>query len=282
MEDFFASFDWASYATKHRLKNRVHAIAHFVQQNKFSLKITRLPDTHLTVKNPTPLTVVPGSVDLRSKFPACYDQGQLGSCTANALVAAYEYLVPGFMGSRLFVYYNERVIENDVKYDNGAYIHDGIKSLETNGLPPETDWPYIISKFAVKPPQKAFTDALKHKVVKAYNVTQTVNGMKSLLHSGIPFVFGFVVFREFQSYTVSVTGLIPYPNSASVALGGHACTCLGFDDNIKCPGAPPGAWLCRNSWGTNWGLNGYFWLSYNYLVDHNLSSDIWYLEKTTG
>jgi C1A family cysteine protease len=278
MEDFFASFDWASYATKHRLKGRIHAIAHFVQQNKFSLKITRLPEEFLTIKNPAPKSL-PVSVDLRSKFPICYDQGQLGSCTANALVAAYEYLVPGINFSRLFLYHNERDTTN---YETDVYIHDGINALETHGIPPEKDWPYTISKFATNPPQEVYTSALKHKVTKAYNVTQTVNTMKSLLVSGTPFVFGFVVFREFQSYTVSVTGLVPYPNSASVALGGYACLCCGFNDNIKCPNSPPGAWLCRNSWGTGWGLNGYFWLSYNYLVDHNLSSDIWYLETTTG
>ena len=281
MEDFFASFDWASYATKHRLKNRIHAIAHFVQQNKFSLKIARLPEEFLTIKNPAP-KALPGSVDLRSKFPECYDQGQLGSCTANALVAAYQYLVPEFNFSRLFVYYNERAIENTVKYDAGAYIHDGVNALETYGLPPEKDWPYDISKFATKPPEKVYTSALKHKVTKAYTVTQTVNNMKSLLHSGTPFVIGILIFQEFTSNAVATTGLVPYPNSASVALGGHAMVVVGYNDTIKCPGAPPGAWLVRNSWGSQWALNGYCWLSYGYLTDTTLSSDNFYLETTTG
>jgi C1A family cysteine protease len=281
MEDFFASFDWASYATKHRLKGRIQAIAHFVHQNKFNLKITRLPEEFLTIKNPAPKSL-PGSVDLRSKFPECYDQGQLGACTANALVAAYQYLVPEFMGSRLFVYYNERVIENQVKYDSGAYIHDGVNALETYGLPPETIWPYNISKFATKPPLTVYIEALKHKVVKAYTVTQTVNTMKALLHSGKPFVIGIVVYQEFLSYSVATTGLVPYPNSASVALGGYCVLVVGYNDSIKCPGAPPGAWLCRNSYGIHWGLNGYFWLPMSYLTNTSLSSDNFYLETTTG
>ena len=280
---FFADINWKEYAKQNGLKRRIDVIAHISYKNKYSLKITRLPEEFLTIKNPIPLpSGSPSFVDLRSKFPICYDQGQLGSCTANALVAAYEYLVPGFNFSRLFVYYNERVIENDVKYETGVYMHEGINALETHGIPLEKDWPYTISMFATKPPQEVYTSALKHKVIKAYNITQTINNMKSLLHSGTPFVFGFVVFKEFQSYTVSITGLVPYPNSASVAMGGHACLCCGFNDTVKCPGAPPGAWLVRNSWGTGWGLNGYFWLSYNYLIDHNLSSDIWYLETTTG
>jgi C1A family cysteine protease len=55
------------------------------------------------------------------------DQGTLGSCTANALAGALEFLerrdkVAFADFSRLFIYYNERVIEHSTKYDNGAMI----------------------------------------------------------------------------------------------------------------------------------------------------------------
>jgi len=109
-------------------------------------------------------------VDLRSKLPACYDQGQLGSCTANALCGAVAYDVPALRGSRLFLYYNERKIEGTTKTDSGAYIHDGVTALKTYGLCPETEWPYTISKFAVAPTAQCYTDALKHKAITVASV----------------------------------------------------------------------------------------------------------------
>ena len=66
-------------------------------------------------------------------------------------------LTPDFVPSRLFIYYNERVIEGTVDTDSGAQIRDGIKVVAKQGVPPETDWPYDIAKFADKPPAKAFT-----------------------------------------------------------------------------------------------------------------------------
>ncbi len=279
MDNFLADFDWAPYAKKHNLKNRIQAIAHLVHKNRYSLKIIRLSHNQLTIKNPTPLpTASPNFIDLRSKLPLCYDQGQLGSSTANALVAAYQYLVPNFMGSRLFLYYCERVIEND----SGAYVHDGIYALEKYGVPSETEWPYIISKFATKPPDQVYVSALKHKVIKAYTVTQTVNNMKALLVAGKPFVIGIIVFQEFMSNAVATTGLVPYPNSASTAIGGHCVLIVAYDDAIKCPGSPPGAFIARSSWGPLWGMNGHCALSYNYLTNTSLCSDNFYLETTTG
>src|SRR5690349_5986657 len=112
------------------------------------------------------LTALPTSVDLRPGCPDVYDQGQLGSCTANSIGGAFQFeqikqKVKDFVPSRLFIYYNERVIENTVNSDSGAQIRDGIKVVAKQGAPPETDWPYDINKFAQKPPQSAFADAAK-------------------------------------------------------------------------------------------------------------------------
>jgi len=284
--NYLANFDWRTYCKDYNLSSRIDAIKHLSDANKYTTLITRLPQTQLKIKEPPKAAKVTNSVDLRSKFPPCYDQGNLGSCTANAMVGAYQYLVPSFFGSRLFLYYNERVIENSVKYDNGAYIHDGIFSMEKTGLCAETDWPYIISKFAQKPPTQAYTNALKHKVITAYTVTQTISNMKSLLVSGTPFIIGFMCYASFVSKTALATGLIPMPpvNKQDKIIGGHSVLVVAYDDTIQCPGAPPGAWLCRNSWGTNiyGNLKGYFWLPYNYLTNPNLSSDNWYLSTTSN
>ena len=82
------------------------------------------------------VAALPKSVDLRPGCPEVYDQGQLGSCTANAIGAALQFdqikqkQADVFAPSRLFIYYNERVIENTVDEDSGAMIRDGIKARQ--------------------------------------------------------------------------------------------------------------------------------------------------------
>ena len=127
--------------------------------------------------------------DLRAHCPPVYDQGQLGSCTATP--------------SRLFIYYNERVIEHSVDSDSGAQIRDGIKSVAKLGDCPETEWPYVIAKFKTKPPKKCYADALKYKVILYQRVTQTLSQLKGCLASGWPFVFGFAVYESFESARVA-------------------------------------------------------------------------------
>ena len=112
-------------------------------QRIYNCTITRLPESKLKFLT-LPTTISPiAAVDLRSKFPPVYDQGNLGSCTANALCGAFAYAAPGYVASRLFLYYNERLLEHNIPYNAGAYIHDGIKALETYGVCTETLWPYM-------------------------------------------------------------------------------------------------------------------------------------------
>src|SRR5215472_14754804 len=151
---------------------------------------------------------LPPSVDLRSECPPIYDQGQLGSCTANAIAGAIEFdqqkqATQEFTPSRLFIYYDERVMEGTVDQDAGAQIRDGIKSVATIGAPPEDDWPYDISEFSQQPPQKAFDDA-KLDLVSSYSrVPQILAQMQGCLASGYPFVFGFTVYDSFEGDTVA-------------------------------------------------------------------------------
>src|SRR5438445_13260812 len=126
-----------------------------------------LPDQRdLVYSAPAPfIMALPTAVDLRPQCPPVYDQGQLGSCTGNAIAGAIEFerlkqKLTDFVPSRLFIYYNERVIEGTVRSDSGAQIRDGIKSVASQGVCPETEWPYDITKFEQKPPSKAYADAL--------------------------------------------------------------------------------------------------------------------------
>ena len=220
------------------------------------------------------LAALPASIDLRSTCPPVYDQGQLGSCTANAIAGALEFeqmkqqLTQIFIPARLFIYYNERVIEGTVNSDSGAMLRDGMKSVGTQGACPEDMWPYDIAKFQDQPTQECYQAALQHKAILYQKVVRDLNQMKGCLASGYPFVFGFTVYESFESQQVAQDGHVPMPQSSEQELGGHAVLAVGYDDTNQ--------WfIVRNSWGGNWGMQGYFTMPYAYLTSQGLSSDFW-------
>lgn len=219
------------------------------------------------------LKALPSKVDLTSKMPPVYDQGQLGSCTSNAIVGAVEYdqILQGnkyFLPSRLFLYYNERDMEGTVNEDSGAMIRDGIKSMVDLGDCPETVWPYDIPKFAVKPSADCYAQALKNQVLVYRRINYDLNQMKGCLASGFPFIIGFTVYESFESQEVANTGQVPMPGPDEYVLGGHAVLVVGYDDSTQ-------RFIVRNSWGEGWGLRGYFTMPYAYLTDPNLADDFW-------
>ena len=150
-----------------------------------------VPDHRDFVLAAAPVTALPPSVDLRPSCPPVYDQA-LGSCTANAIAGAIQYeqirqkAHKPFTASRLFIYYNERVMEHTVAEDAGAQIRDGIKSVNHVGACPETDWPYVITNFAKRPPTRAYKDAPLGKAVTYRRVVQTLDQMRACLAGGYP------------------------------------------------------------------------------------------------
>ncbi len=219
---------------------------------------------------------LPPSVDLRSHCPAPYDQGPLGSCTANAISGAIEFGrekqgLPDFTPSRLFIYYNERVMEHTINSDAGAQIRNGIKSVNKQGVCMETEWPYDISKFAAKPNPRCYKDAMLDRAVSYQRVTQNTDQMKACLAGGLPFVFGFTVYESFESAEVASTGMVPMPSTNESVLGGHAVLCVGYD-------TAKDVFYVRNSWGVQWGQQGYFEMPSEYLADSNLASDFWVIQ----
>ena len=219
------------------------------------------------------LATLPQKVDMRSKCSPVEDQGQLGSCTANALVGALEFLevkdgAPFADLSRLFVYYNERVIEGTVDQDSGAFIRDGIKTLAKQGVCTETQWPYKVSKFAKKPSRACYSAAKKHRIVSYHRIT-TVDEMRGCLAEGFPFAFGFTVYEAFESPAVAKSGVLNMPGPKEKVVGGHAVMGVGYDDGAR-------RFIIRNSWGSDWGQKGYFTMPYDYLDPaSNLADDFW-------
>lgn len=241
----------------------------------YSLKIDRILSSKLKLKTFSKIKI-PDTVDLRSKFPEVYDQGELGSCTANALCGVFEFetvdenIDLNFKPSRLFVYYNERKIEKTITEDSGAMLSDGIKSMKKYGVCAESEYPYAVEKFTQKPSTIAYKNAKKHQIISASNISQDVTSMKLSLVNNNPFVVGISIYDSFETTEVAKTGMVPIPKSTEKCLGGHAVCVCGYTKT---------QWIVRNSWGVDWGDKGYFYLPYLYLIDSNLSSDLWNISK---
>ena len=230
---------------------------------------------------------LPPKVDLRPQCPAVYDQGHIGSCTANAIAAAIQFQRsaekhdPDFVPSRLFIYYNERVIEQTVPYDAGAQIRDGIKSVNKLGVPPEEDWPYSDAGYppdpsdtrfqpdapaAKKPPEEVYETATQYLVSSYARVGQLLPQLKGCLAAGRPFVFGFSVYENFFDSNNKPTITTPMPSGS--VMGGHAVTAVGYDDSSS-------TFIVRNSWGATNQDKGYFYMPYAYVTEPTLCSDFW-------
>ena len=225
---------------------------------------------------------LPDSVDWTSQLPPCYDQGQLGSCTANAIAGAVQFLQkiqsdPLVMPSRLFIYFNEREMEGTVSSDSGAEIRDGIKSINTLGVCPESEWPYDDSHWAysIKPTDGCYTDASKELLLTYQSIDNTVlDDLRAALVQG-PVVGGFSVYESFESDAVAASGIVPMPGPDEQMVGGHAVLCVGYDMARR-------VFIFRNSWNVTWGINGYFTLPFDYLTNGGLASDFWFCQRISA
>ena len=220
------------------------------------------------------LAKLPRKVDLRPRCPPVLDQGELGACTAHAIASAHRYdqmrqqARRHFLPSRLFIYYNERAMEHTVREDAGAMLRDGIKSIAKQGACPESLWPYDVTKFARKPPARAYSEAEKHQAIAYQRVSQSLPQMQGCLAAGTPFVFGFSVYESFEAPSVARSGRMAMPGPGEKSLGGHAVLAVGYYDAKQ-------VFIVMISWSTAWGDKGYFYMPYAYLSDSNLADDLW-------
>jgi C1A family cysteine protease len=229
-----------------------------------------LPDQRDLIADTSEIKIA-DEVDPRGDLPDVYDQGQLGSCTANAVAAALEYdnrLDGDDYGtpSRLFIYYFERRLEGaPADQDVGAYGRDGFKVAKRWGVPPETpDWPYSDDNpgpFQQEPPENVMTAAAEHKLTAPYrSVPRLVDAFKAALSNRQTCAFGFTVYQSFQAPEVARTGVIPLPSRGETVLGGHEMLMVGYLAD------EPNYVLTRNSWGTDWGLGGYCLMPWSYIL----------------
>lgn len=248
-------------------------------------------------------SALPSKVDLRPQDTPIENQGSLGSCTSFGWAGACKFYFknhatpspaptkPSFWQafldalfgrkptpaptpktdpfatdsiSHLFIYWNERNMEGTTGSDAGAAVVDGGKVVSELGCPHESTWQYDINRFAVKPPQAAFDDAAKFKVPTPSSVdNSTIDETKNALANGHPVVFGFSVASSFEN--IGNDGVYT-PRGRYV--GGHCVCAVGYSDDMQ-------AFICRNSWSTDWGQNGYFYMPYSTYTDTSVTSDCW-------
>lgn len=244
---------------------------------------------HLTFTD----AALPAKVDLTPHCGPVFDQGNLGSCTANACAGALEYEEniqnkndAAVQLSRLFLYYNERALEGDIDQDAGGEIRDVIKVAAQFGAPLESIWPYNDDgvQFAVKPSLEAYQEALKHKALKYEAVPQTMQAFKHVLAVyNRPIVIGITVYESFEADETMASGLVPMPNTLlEQCMGGHAVLVIGYDDAKQ-------AFLVRNSWGNVYppawpgsSETGSFWLPYQFMMNTQLAEDFWTITSING
>lgn len=230
----------------------------------------------------------PQSVYLAHKyrFPLPYDQGNLGSCTAQAVafLMHFNLLNSNFLTqrtgpwrpSRLFIYYYERELEGTLNIDAGAQLRSGIKVLADKGAPTEDLWTYDIPKFATQPSQKAIDYALQFQAVRYERIdNRNKTVLVNALMAGFPICFGMYIYYSFFSPEVEHTGIVPLPDfDKEFIVGGHAMVIVGYR-------AEDDSFIVRNSWGSNWGQGGYCRIPAVYLTNPTVAMDFWvvYLQE---
>lgn len=242
-------------------------------------------------KGATAKAPLPPSVDLRQWCSPVEDQGELGSCTANAGVGMLEYFERKAFGkhvdaSRLFLYKATRKLLG-LWGDSGASLRGTAGAMTLFGVPPEQYWAYTESEFETEPPGFAYAFAEKYQALKYYRLDPPevdpetlIEGVKASLASQLPAMFGWTVYSSIR-LTAKNGGKVPFPSPGEQVVGGHAVMAVGYDDTIKLPGGglghdSEGGFLFRNSWSSKWGDGGYGWLSYDYIRAH-LTGDWWVL-----
>lgn len=235
-------------------------------------------------------------VDLRPLMSPVGNQGQFGSCTAFAMIKGFkEFMVLKAIRDRkgdvereftplspAFLWFNERAYTGEQAKDTGANMFLGMNMLTNYGAPPEADYPYPTPAqqedpwfrqyfLPATPSAEVYRKAAEHKGGTVRQITK-LSEVKASLSAGYPVTFGFLVFESIRK--AANGGMLPIPNiMEEECWGGHATLAVGFDDARQ-------VLILRNSWGTEWGDQGYFYMPYKFFdMDLGLVADGWTMRE---
>lgn len=163
------------------------------------------------------------------------------------------------------------------------------------GVPSEIYWPYTDATpaFDREPPQFVYSvadnfEALRYFAHDPLNASVTrpaaLASVKKYLAAGVPSMFGFWGYTSFDSG--DAPGRVPLPTDIELSGDpewGHAVVAVGYDNALKIKNtvsnkSTTGALLIRNSWGPTWGVGGYGWMPYQYVLE-GIAMDFWSLLK---
>jgi C1A family cysteine protease len=231
---------------------------------------------------PVKINELPLVVDPFDSSNRVEDQGQLGSCTGHGVTTALEVsLNTSVQYSRLMAYYNAREIEGTINEDAGAQIRDVVKGLLKTGVCTENSWPYIENKFNITPDQVCYDEALEqiNEVTIAgltYSRCISLEDVLFALSNKQPVIIGYYVTE--QIYKLPSSGIYAKPSKTAKFIGGHCSVVMGYD--ISSPTASKRFVWVKNSWGWQWGLNGYFKMPISWFKDKRaLVDDMWTISK---
>lgn len=210
-------------------------------------------------------------IDLAPLCSPIEDQLTIGSCVANSAVGQLEFLENKYKQvfvdlSRLFIYYNARADQCDVSHDTGTTNRIALKTLAKYGVCTEKMLPYKVVNFAKKPSKECYADAATRKITKYYRLSTTAE-FQQCLADGFPFMCSLALYPSMES-SLTNGGLIPLPSPNEVTIGNHSIEIVGHSRSKK-------RYKIRNSWGTEVGDKGYFYVPEAYLTNKNLAFDMW-------
>ena len=218
----------------------------------------------------------PASVSLLEYCAPVENQTTTSSCVAHGIVGNLEMLEKKsntnfYDISRLFVYYNTRMVRGIEDTDGGGFIRDGIKSLVRFGYCSEKIWKFDEEKINTKPDGKSYKEAKRHLIKEYKRILNILNIMDIIkcLASGYPVIFGITLYESFESKIVAKTGKIPIPKIDERVIGGHCMLIIGYDWKTK-------LFTVRNSWGNGWGDKGNCYIPFKYMEQ---ADDMWTVRR---
>ena len=205
-------------------------------------------------------------IDLRPWMSPIEQQGKIGSCTPNAIVGAYEYLMRRngrhLDFSRLFLYFLTRSRE---RRRAGSFPYSAIQVLKQYGICAERTWPYETAYIDHQPSRAAYTEARRYRLKKSRPIAVNLQEMRQCLANQYPFIFALKIGKSFQRLHRS--GWVNMPAANVPLKNSHAMLCVGYSDTAQ-------RFIVRNSWGPHWGHHGYCYIPYHYLTDPRYCFDV--------